>query len=139
MLAARIRQLERRPEDVERAAEKFRMARMRNKARFDRTHQLRPRKIEEGDWVLVYDSSLDNQHKATWKFARRWFGHYIVTSANDNGTYHLAELDGTRMVIPVAGKRIKAFKKRHDGEPDLGDMGSDDEHPDAEDEPMSEE
>ena len=71
LLAARIRQLERRPEDVESAVEKLRVARMMNKARFDQTHQLRPRKIEEGDWVLVYDSSLDNQHRATRKFARR--------------------------------------------------------------------
>ena len=113
------------------------MARIRNKARFDRTHRLRPKKIEEGDWVLVYDSSLGNQHRATRKFARRWFRPYVVTSANDNGTYHLAELDGTRMIVPVAGKRIKAFKKRHDGEPDLGD--SDGEHPEAEDELMGEE
>ena len=78
LLAARIRQLERRPEDVEQAAEKLRMARMRNKAQFDRTHRLRPKKIEEGDWVLVYDSSLDNQQRATRKFARRWFGPYMV-------------------------------------------------------------
>ena len=49
LLAARIRQLERRPEDVEQAAERLRMARIRNKARFDRTHWLRSRKIEEGD------------------------------------------------------------------------------------------
>ena len=133
-MAARIRELERRPEDVEQAAEKLRMARIRNKARFDRTHRLRPKKIEEGDWVLVHDSSLDNQHRATWKFVRRWFRPYLVTSANDNGTYHLAELDGTRMTVPVAGKRIKAFKKRHDGEPDLGD--SDGEYPESEDEAM---
>ena len=64
LLAARIRQLDRRPEDVERAAEKLRAARVKNKERFDRTPRLRPKKIEEGDWVLVYDSSLDNQHKA---------------------------------------------------------------------------
>ena len=87
--------------------------------------------------MLVYDNSLDNQHRATRKFARRWFGPYVVQSANDNGMYHLAELDGTRMAIPVAGKRIKAFKKSHDGEPDLGD--SDDEHPESVDEPMGEE
>ena len=43
------------------------------------------------------------------------------------------------MVIPVAGKRIKAFKKRNDGEPDLGDMDNDDEQPKTEDEPMGEE
>jgi hypothetical protein len=120
LLAARIRQLERRPEHVERATEKLRTARLRNKERFDRTHRIRPKKIEEGDWVLVYDTSLDNQYKAARKFAQRWFGPYVVTSVDNNGTYHLAELDGTRITVPVAGKRIKAFKKRHDGQPDLG-------------------
>jgi hypothetical protein len=60
LLAARIRQLERRLEDTERAAERLRTARLRNKEQFDRTHRLRPKKLEEGDWVLVYDSSLDN-------------------------------------------------------------------------------
>ena len=59
------------------------------------------------------------------KFARRWFGPYVVTSANDNGTYHFAELDGTRMAVPVAGKRIKAFKKRHKAEPNPDDQDSD--------------
>jgi hypothetical protein len=127
LLAAQIRQLERRPEDVERATERLRTARTRNKERFDWTHRLRPKKIKEGDWVLVYDSSLDNQHKSTRKFARRWFGPYVVTSVDDNGTYHLAELDGTRIAVPVAGKRVKAFKKRHDDEPDLGIGGDDDE------------
>ena len=115
------------------------MARIRNKARFDRTHRLRPKKIEEGDWVLVYDSSLDNQHRATRKFARRWFGPYVVQSANDNGTYHMAELDGTRMAIPVAGKQIKAFKKRYDDEPDLGGLDSNGEQSKTEDGPIGEE
>jgi hypothetical protein len=81
---------------------------MRNKERFDRTHRLRPKKMEEGDWVLVYDSSLENQHKATWKFARRWFGPYVVTSVNDNGTYRLVELDGTRIAVP---ERVRESKR----------------------------
>ena len=100
-------------------------ARTKNKARFAKTHRLRPRKIEEGDWVLVYKSSLDNQHRSTRKVAKWWFGPYMVTSANDNASYHLVELDGTRVVTPVAGKRIKAFKKRHEAEPDpvLGTEG----------------
>ena len=63
------------------------------------------------------------------KFARRWFGPYVVTSANDNGTYHLAELDGTRMATPVVGKRVKAFKKRNEGKPDLEGMYGDDADP----------
>ena len=45
------------------------------------------------------------------KFARTWFGPYMVTGANDNGTYHLEELNGMSLAIPVARKRVKAFKK----------------------------
>ena len=56
----------------------------------------------------------------------RWFGPYVVTSANDNGTYHLAELDETQLIVPVAGKRVKVFKKRHKDEPDLGSEDDDD-------------
>ena len=46
----------------------------------------------------------------------------MVTNANDNGTYHLVELDRTRIVVPVDGKWIKAFKKRHKDEPELESM-----------------
>jgi hypothetical protein len=49
LLVARIRQLERRPEKVERVKEKLRAARERNKTRFNRMHRLRPKKIKEGD------------------------------------------------------------------------------------------
>ena len=138
LLAARIRQLQQRPEDVERVAKKLRATRVKNKERFDRTHQLRPKKIKEGNWVLVYDSSLDNQHKAMRKFARRWFEPYVVTSVNDNRTYHLAELDGTRMAVPVAGKRIKAFKKQHEDKPDPESMDSDDNQIEADFDPEDE-
>ena len=70
--------------------------------------------------MLVYDSSLDNQHRSTRKFARRWFGPYVVRGVNDNATYHLAELDGTQITTPVVGKRIKAFKRRNEAEPNPG-------------------
>ena len=63
--------------------------------------------------MLVYDSSLNNQHRPTHKFAKQWFGSYVVINANDNAMYHLAKLDGTRMTTPVAKNRIKAFKKRN--------------------------
>ena len=58
-------------------------------------HRLRQRKIEEGDWVLVYDISLDNQYSIARKFAKRWFGPYMVKKIESNATYFLAELDGT--------------------------------------------
>ena len=114
LLTAWIRQLERISDYVERATARVKEASIRSKAWFDRTHRLRPRKIEEGDWVLVYDSGLDNQHRSTRKFAKRWFGPYMVRSVNNNVTYHLAELDKTRITTPVARKRIKASKRRNE-------------------------
>ena len=45
----------------------------------------------------------------------------MVTRTNNNETYHLAEIDRTRIVVPVVRKRIKAVKKRHQSEPDPED------------------
>ena len=41
-----------------------------------------------------------------------------MTSVNENATYHLVELNGTRIAVPIAERRIKVFKKRHEDEPD---------------------
>ena len=70
--------------------------------------------------MLVYENSLNNWRRSTSKFAKRWFGPYMVNDVNDNVTYHLAELDGTRITTPVAGKRIKAFKRRNEAESNPG-------------------
>jgi len=112
LLELRIQQLERQPEDQHIALEKLKASRLNNKERFDKTHRLRSKPIETGDWVLVFDSSLEHQHSTVKKFARRWFGPYVVVAVHDNATYSLRELDETRLKIPVAGKRIKTFKKR---------------------------
>ena len=112
LLALRIRQLERRPEDIEAVKERLKSARLKNKDYFDKRHRLRSKAIQEGDWVLVYDSSLDNQHTTMRKFSKRWFGPYVVEGVHENATYSLSELDGTKVKVPIAGKRIKVFKKR---------------------------
>ena len=113
-MALRIRQLERRPEDIEVAIKRLKEAREKNKERFDQKHRLRPRAIQEGDWVLVYDSSLDNQHSTSKKFSKRWFGPYVVKVVHDNATYSLREFDGTSLKLPIACKRIKLFRRRGD-------------------------
>ena len=86
LLAVRIQQLEERPEDIAEAICRQQEARFQNKSRFDTKHRLRPQKIEEGDWVIVNESSLDNQHTTIRKFAKRWFGPYEVRKVFDNGT-----------------------------------------------------
>ena len=46
-------------------------------------------------------------------------------SVNDNATYHLAELDGTKLAVPIVGRRVKILKKRHDREPNYNDLDKD--------------
>ena len=53
---------------------------------------------------------------------RRWFCPYVVTTVHDNVTYNLAELDGTRLAVPIAGKMVQTVKKRYDEEPNLDDL-----------------
>ena len=112
LLELRIQQLGRLSEDMEVALERLKAARFGNKERFDKTHRLRMKKIEKGDWVLVFDSTLEHQHSIVRKFARRWFGPYVVERVNNNAIYLLRELDGTMFKIPIAGKRIKVFRRR---------------------------
>ena len=127
LLALRIRQLSKQQKDIEQAKAKLREDPLKNKEAFDKRHRLHPKAIKEGDWVLVYDSSLDNQYSAIRKMIKRWFGPYEVVQAFDNGTYLLSELDGTKIKVPSAGKRVKLFKRRegeifiedHDPEGDL--------------------
>ena len=70
LLALRIRQLKRRLEDIEAAKERMKSARLKNKDYFDKLHRLKSKAIQEGDWVLVNDSSLDNQKCVMRKFAK---------------------------------------------------------------------
>ena len=53
------------------------------------------------------------------KFPKLWFGPYEVWKVTDKATYYLNELDGTEIQTPIAGKRIKIFKRREDTEPSL--------------------
>lgn len=84
-----IRQLERLPKDQQMAFEKLKAARLSNKDRFDKIHQLRTKKIQEGDWMLVFDSTLEHQYSTVQKFAKRWLGSYVVVKVHDNATYFL--------------------------------------------------
>ena len=91
-------------------------AQLLNKQWFDRKHQLWPRKIEDSDWVIVYDSSLVHQYNTIRKFSRRWFGPYEVRKVRDNGINQLSKLDGTLLRTPVTEKWVMVFKKREEAE-----------------------
>ena len=61
LLALRVRQLERREEDLAKAADSIKQSRLRNKDYFERYMRKRSRPIVAGDLVLLYNSQLDKQ------------------------------------------------------------------------------
>jgi len=88
LLELRIQQVKRLSEDLRMALEKFKIARLSNKEQFDKTHRLRVKTIEEGDRVLVFDSTyVENQHNTVQIFSRKWFGPYVVVKVYNISTY----------------------------------------------------
>ena len=119
LLALRARQLERRPEDLARAAESQRKSREANRDYFDKHRRRRPENenhvISAGDLILLPDTRLDGSH--SHKLSDRWIGPYKVTDAtkkDDRGTYKLAELDGTELEGIFSGDRVKKFIARRE-------------------------
>ena len=117
LLAVRARQLERREEDLEEAAQIQRKSREANKDYFDSHRRRRPEKphtaIELGDHVLFHDTRLDQSH--SHKLHDRWIGPYRITDVSrkkERGTYQLAELDGVVLEGYFPGDRLKRFTAR---------------------------
>ncbi|RKP33116.1 hypothetical protein BJ085DRAFT_12798, partial [Dimargaris cristalligena] len=69
--------------------------------------RIRQKPLAIHDIVLEYDSSLDKQWSR--KFDNRWRGPYKILDINENGSYTLAELDGTPRYPRVNGDRLKKF------------------------------
>ena len=87
-------------------------SRLVNKAWFDKRKRLHPEtaKIHKGDFILLHDIKLDNQH--TYKLTNRWGGPYLVHKTLDGGAYVLTELDGSRLDGAYAGNRLKQYWAR---------------------------
>ena len=114
LLALRTRQLERRPEDSEKAAEEQCMSREANREYFDKHRHHRPQgenhELRGGHLVLLHDTNRDTLH--SHKLSNRWSVPYRIANATkkgDGGTYRLAELDGTMLESHFSGDRVKRF------------------------------
>ena len=64
----------------------------------------------KGDLVLRYNSKLDKTFQK--KFQVRWEGPFRVVDCFANGTYQLADLDGTLHASRVNGLRLKIYNAR---------------------------
>jgi hypothetical protein len=115
LLALRIRQLQKLDEDLERAAETLKKARIRSREQFHRRFKRRLQKSEyaEGDLVLVRNSRLE-MTVTKFKTEPRYIGPYEVVRRTKGGSYVLKELDGAIHAQNYAAFRLVPYIHRDD-------------------------
>ncbi|KII82638.1 hypothetical protein PLICRDRAFT_81332, partial [Plicaturopsis crispa FD-325 SS-3] len=112
LLALRIRQLKKLPEDIEKAADTLKKARFRSKARFEKKFERRLKRdsYRPGDLVLARNPRFEKRHDT--KHLPRYFGPYEVHRRNRGGAYILKELDGTIIKETFAAFRLYPYFRR---------------------------
>ena len=117
LLALRIRQLQKKKEDINKAAAALKRARIQSKLQFERRFKKRlQRKIyDPGDLVLVRNSRIEAS-LAGMKTEPRYLGPYEVVRRTQRGTYILQELDGAQHAEPYAAFRILPYISRESPE-----------------------
>lgn len=114
LLTARMRQLARRQDDLDAAAERLLRSRWGSKERFEMEYEARLQGIDhqKGALVLVRDMSLFNTFSLTKKTAPRYLGPFVVERRTRGGSYILRELDGTLSRRGIAAFRLLPYLKR---------------------------
>jgi transposase InsO family protein len=114
LLTLRIRQLERRPEDIAEAARALKGARFKSKEEFEWKYRRRMRResYKAGELVLVRNS--EQEMRLNRKTKPRYLGPYEVCRRTKGGSYVLKELDGSILKQGVAAFRLLPYVSRHD-------------------------
>lgn len=109
LLALRIRQLERRPEDVAHAADILRKTRITSKEHFETrfAHKLKKKSFGPGDLVLVRNTGIEREMNR--KHKPRYLGPFEVVRQTCNGAYVIKELNGDVSRESVAAFRLLAY------------------------------
>ena len=95
LLAARIRQLEKRPKDFKRAAQRLRKSRLYSKEQFEKRYhsRMQTKELKPGQMVIVRNMKIEQslEHK---KVEPRYLGPYKIVRRTPGGSYVIEELDG---------------------------------------------
>lgn len=114
LLALRIRQLERREEDIALAAENLRRARFKSKEDFEKKYRLRMRRevYKKGELVVIRNSEQDM--RLNRKPQPRYLGPFEIIRQTKGGSYVVKELDGTTIRTGFAAYRLLPYVSRYD-------------------------
>lgn len=137
LLAARIRQLQKKPEDLAAAAEVLKKSRLRSKEQFERRFRTRLIKdsLETGTLVLIRNTRVEKEMNK--KHKPRYLGPYEVVRRTAGGSYVIKELDGAVHKQGYAAFRLIPYISRHSAQ--LQILAQDDpEESDIEDEANNE-
>jgi hypothetical protein len=115
LLALRVRQLHRHPQDLKQAADVLKQARFKSKQQFEKRywHRLQKEDYKPGQLVLVRNSRLEAT-VTKFKTDPRYLGPYEVVEKSKRGTYTLKELDGAVHAERYAAFRIIPYITRTD-------------------------
>lgn len=114
LLAARMRQLERREQDIEQAAEAIFKSRWSTKERFEREYErrLQVEDFQKGALVLVRNMIITNTVGLHKKTSPRYLGPFVIERKTRGGSYVLRELDGALSRRGVAAFRLIPYLRR---------------------------
>jgi hypothetical protein len=113
-LTLRIRQIERRPEDLRQAAKTLKKARFKSKLQFEQKFHLRMHKksFNPGELVLVRNTQIEKELNRKTK--PRYLGPFVVERQTKGGSYILREMNGTLSRRGVAAFRLIPYISRSD-------------------------
>lgn len=116
LLAARIRQLAKMPEDLARARNILKQSRFRSGLAFEKKfgRRLILESHKPGSLVLVRNVPMENTMAITRKTNCRYMGPYEVIEQTKGNSYRLQEMDGTELQTAVAAFRLIPYLKRED-------------------------
>lgn len=112
LLALRMKQLSKHPDDVARAAQVLKKARFESKEQFERRflHRLSRDTYQKGELVLVRNTQIEMSHNRKHKV--RYLGPYVVVSQSENGYYWVKEMDGALYKHKIVPSRLLPYITR---------------------------
>ena len=114
LLAARIRQIAKMPEDVLRARETLRKSRFQSAIKFEEKFGRRIRRVsyKPGNLVLIRNSPNENTVSINKKVLNRYLGPYCVVRETRGKAYVLREMNGNILKTSVAAFRLIPYIQR---------------------------